>query len=282
MKNWTRRSPELPVNMKFRQGTPAELVSISRHQATPKALQPRWTEQSVACPIVQQGNSEPSRLFRVLPDTAHSTMPAPSTRRNANRTRCRLTDCNKFAQTRGLCKAHGGGSRCRQPDCHKLAQSRGLCIAHGGGRRCIIEGCNKLAQSKGHCISHGGGRRCAIPHCDKFSQVRGYCKAHAKVLMVFRAPSSPTRAAFKTPPASTSCSPMSPAKSKLSIDFLVNPEQPTMTKAPFKLPVFQLPLSNTVAKERSLLSFLRPESRTSPQSVLKLPPLTLRPLALYR
>ncbi|KAE9043161.1 hypothetical protein PR003_g6158 [Phytophthora rubi] len=156
-------------------------------------------------------------------------MPAPSTRRSSNRTRCRLADCNKFAQTRGLCKAHGGGSRCRHPDCQKLAQSRGLCIAHGGGRRCTVENCNKLAQSKGHCISHGGGRRCAIPHCDKFSQVRGYCKAHAKVLMVFRAPSSPTCAALMTPPASAMASPnvaMSPVKSKHSIDFLVNPPPP--------------------------------------------------------
>ncbi|KAG1698366.1 hypothetical protein DVH05_014869 [Phytophthora capsici] len=280
MKNWTRRSPELPVNMKSRQGTPTELVSILEGiKQRPMHCNPHVSDRTAR----QLGTP---RLFRLLPDItqlpASSTMPAPSTRRNANRTRCRLTDCNKFAQTRGLCKAHGGGSRCRHPDCHKLAQSRGLCIAHGGGRRCIIDGCNKLAQSKGHCISHGGGRRCAIPHCDKFSQVRGYCKAHAKVLMVFRAPSSPTHAALMTPPASSGCSPMSPVKSKLSIDFLVNPEQPTTTNAPFKLPVFQLPLANSMAKERSLLSFLRPENRASPQSVLKLPPITLRPLALYR
>ncbi|KAG7378122.1 hypothetical protein PHYPSEUDO_010546 [Phytophthora pseudosyringae] len=222
-------------------------------------------------------------------------MPAPNTRRNVNRTRCRLTDCNKFAQTRGLCKAHGGGSRCRTPDCNKLAQSRGLCIAHGGGRRCIVDDCNKLAQSKGHCISHGGGRRCAIPHCDKFSQVRGYCKAHAKALMVFRAPSSPTRAALMTPPASAICSPkitLSPVKSKLSIDFLVNPslprDQPRMARTQLKAPAFQLSipqLPSIVANGRSLVSFLRPEPNTtaSPQaSVLKLPPTTLRPLALYR
>uniref|UniRef100_H3GKB2 WRKY19-like zinc finger domain-containing protein n=2 Tax=Phytophthora ramorum TaxID=164328 RepID=H3GKB2_PHYRM len=215
-------------------------------------------------------------------------MPAPSTRRNINRTRCRLTDCNKFAQTRGLCKAHGGGSRCRHPDCHKLAQSRGLCIAHGGGRRCIVEDCTKLAQSKGHCISHGGGRRCAIPHCDKFSQVRGYCKAHAKVLMVFRSPSSPTRAALMTPPASVSSNPkatLSPVKSKLSIDFLVNPPLPTdftkPTSTRFNSPVFQLaPLStarlpiNAFTKQRSLLSFLKPSTTTTP-------PANFPPLVLY-
>lgn len=222
-------------------------------------------------------------------------MPAPSTRRSSNRTRCRLADCNKFAQTRGLCKAHGGGSRCRHPDCQKLAQSRGLCIAHGGGRRCTVENCNKLAQSKGHCISHGGGRRCAIPHCDKFSQVRGYCKAHAKVLMVFRAPSSPTCAALMTPPASAMASPnvaMSPVKSKHSIDFLVNPpppvESPAMTSAPFRsssFPTIHLPKLKTsegFIKQHSLLSFLEPPASSAsavalPQ--LKMPPMTL---VLYR
>ncbi|KAF1793150.1 hypothetical protein GQ600_16122 [Phytophthora cactorum] len=239
-----------------------------------------------------------TRHHTALSTTNHlPTMPAPSTRRNTNRTRCRLTGCNKFAQTRGLCKAHGGGSRCRHPDCPKLAQSRGLCIAHGGGRRCIVEDCNKLAQSKGHCISHGGGRRCAIPHCDKFSQVRGYCKAHAKVLMVFRSPSSPTHAALMTPPVSTSCSSkttLSPVNSKLSIDFLVNPslpsEQSNVTRTQFKVPAFQSTLSppqlpNIVANGRSLLSFLEPKSSTTaspPASMLKLPPLTLRPLVLYR
>ncbi|KAG6587215.1 WRKY transcription factor 19 [Phytophthora cinnamomi] len=227
-------------------------------------------------------------------------MPASSTRRNNNRTRCRLNDCNKFAQTRGLCKAHGGGSRCRHPDCHKLAQSRGLCIAHGGGRRCTVENCNKLAQSKGHCISHGGGRRCAIPHCDKFSQVRGYCKAHAKVLMVFRAPSSPTCAALMTPPASAVASPnvaMSPVKSKLSIEFLVNPppaiELPALKSAPVpsstillapRIHLPKLKTSEGFIRQPSLLSFLEPASVTSAAALpqLRMPPLTANPLVLYR
>jgi hypothetical protein len=104
-------------------------------------------------------------------------------RRSANRARCQFEKCEKFAQTRGLCKAHGGGSRCRDPDCTKLAQSRGLCIAHGGGRRCQMEGCHKLAQSKGFCISHGGGRRCSVLNCQKFSQVKGRCKSHSKMLL---------------------------------------------------------------------------------------------------
>lgn len=104
-----------------------------------------------------------------------------SAKRNSNRARCQHEGCEKFAQTRGLCKAHGGGSRCRDASCNKLAQSRGLCIAHGGGRRCQHEGCSKLAQSKGFCISHGGGRRCTVPNCEKFSQVKGRCKSHSKL-----------------------------------------------------------------------------------------------------
>ncbi|KAJ0399413.1 hypothetical protein ATCC90586_004634 [Pythium insidiosum] len=166
-------------------------------------------------------------------------------RRNGNRARCQHDGCDKFAQTRGLCKAHGGGSRCRDPSCHKLAQSRGLCIAHGGGRRCQHEGCAKLAQSKGFCISHGGGRRCAVPDCKKFSQVRGRCKSHSKLALdrsedEVELSSQDDLDADMGSPASSVRS-VSPAPSpeqirrrrvkkenahpatKLSIDFLVNP-----------------------------------------------------------
>ncbi|GAB9472050.1 hypothetical protein Gpo141_00009242 [Globisporangium polare] len=156
----------------------------------------------------------------------------PTARRNSNRARCQFAECDKFAQTRGLCKAHGGGSRCRDPTCNKLAQSRGLCIAHGGGRRCQYDDCAKLAQSKGYCISHGGGRRCTIPNCEKFSQVKGRCKSHSKLPLcsplteeisealkhqrLRAAVGSPTEVShlmMGTPRSAT----------KLSIDFLVNP-----------------------------------------------------------
>ncbi|KDO16939.1 hypothetical protein SPRG_17605 [Saprolegnia parasitica CBS 223.65] len=107
---------------------------------------------------------------------AHHDPKAAATRRAL----CQFKGCTKFAQTRGRCKAHGGGTRCKVEACIKLAQSRGHCIAHGGGRKCHIESCDKLAQSKGYCIAHGGGRKCAIDGCEKFSQIKGKCKAHAK------------------------------------------------------------------------------------------------------
>ncbi|RLN61730.1 hypothetical protein BBJ28_00006187 [Nothophytophthora sp. Chile5] len=203
-------------------------------------------------------------------------MPTPSSRRSTNRARCRLTDCNKFAQTRGLCKAHGGGSRCRDPQCHKLAQSRGLCIAHGGGRRCSVAGCEKLAQSRGCCISHGGGRRCAVPECEKFSQVRGYCKSHWRLLMELKTPASSPLST--TPPhlgRTGEKSTMSPRNPKLSIDFLVNPllsrslSSSTKQTMQFKSSAFPSARDSTpeissivvrkiLANQRSLLSFLEP------------------------
>ncbi|KAF1785384.1 hypothetical protein GQ600_26571 [Phytophthora cactorum] len=41
---------------------------------------------------------------------------------------CSAIGCNKRAQTRRLCKAHGGGVRCRISDCKKLAQTEG-CVS---------------------------------------------------------------------------------------------------------------------------------------------------------
>ncbi|KAL3664986.1 hypothetical protein V7S43_010161 [Phytophthora oleae] len=200
-------------------------------------------------------------------------MPTSSTRRNANRARCQFAGCDKFAQTRGLCKAHGGGSRCRDPQCNKLAQSRGLCIAHGGGRRCQFDGCKKLAQSKGYCISHGGGRRCTIPNCEKFSQVKGRCKSHSKLL------TTGSYSGVVTPPSSTGTSAISPTSAKLSIDFLLSRSSSIGDKVPSQArmhvpalrPITQLanPFTSgmgchprydtqTLGNQRSLLSFLEP------------------------
>uniref|UniRef100_A0AAV1TTT5 WRKY19-like zinc finger domain-containing protein n=1 Tax=Peronospora matthiolae TaxID=2874970 RepID=A0AAV1TTT5_9STRA len=206
-------------------------------------------------------------------------MPTPSNRRNANRARCQFIGCEKFAQTRGLCKAHGGGSRCRDPHCNKLAQSRGLCIAHGGGRRCQADHCSKLAQSKGFCISHGGGRRCTIPNCEKFSQVKGRCKSHSKLVVTA---SYPSFHGVVTPPSSTSSAAISPTSTKLSIDFLLSRSTSIGDKAPSQLPMQGAPAlyptphvanpfmctagmrsapryeTNVMATQRSLLSFLQP------------------------
>lgn len=155
----------------------------------------------------------------------------PTARRNSNRARCQFPECDKFAQTRGLCKAHGGGSRCRDATCNKLAQSRGLCIAHGGGRRCQHEDCSKLAQSKGYCISHGGGRRCTVPDCEKFSQVKGRCKSHSKLPLspltgeISEALRHQRMRAVAGSPTEVSMLPTPRSATKLSIDFLVNPQR---------------------------------------------------------
>jgi hypothetical protein len=225
-------------------------------------------------------------------------------RRNANRARCQFAECDKFAQTRGLCKAHGGGSRCRDPDCNKLAQSRGLCIAHGGGRRCQFDGCAKLAQSKGYCISHGGGRRCTFVGCEKFSQVKGRCKSHSKLLAAASSPSSsapnsplasPTACAMTPPPCGLADAAMSPTKSKLSIGFLVNPSFAGVAEQPKRapLPSFSSSLArydqwrpqasanalpshfSVFEPPRSLLSFLEPAQAERIRPTTVLPPLAL-------
>lgn len=215
-------------------------------------------------------------------------MPTSSTRRNANRARCRMPECGKFAQTRGLCKAHGGGSRCRDPQCQKLAQSRGLCIAHGGGRRCAFDGCAKLAQSKGFCISHGGGRRCHVADCDKFAQVRGHCKSHSKLLGQSWSPVSSSTSPSSGCPSPTATT--SPTKSKLSIDFLVNPSCGMQSShAQAALPTVHSGPS-TLPHHRSLLSYLEPlatvASSAAPQPLYTRPsiamPAHLHPLVLYR
>ncbi|OWZ09392.1 hypothetical protein PHMEG_00017913 [Phytophthora megakarya] len=209
-------------------------------------------------------------------------MPTSSSRRNANRARCRMPECGKFAQTRGLCKAHGGGSRCRDPSCQKLAQSRGLCIAHGGGRRCAFDGCSKLAQSKGFCISHGGGRRCHVADCDKFAQVRGHCKSHSKLIPSTSESWSPVSASSNV--SSFSPKTMSPSKSKLSIDFLVNPCAMAVDCKEEVLPGFHM-TGSVLPHQRSLLSYLDPMTTLATTAVAiqaHRMPAHYPPLVLYR
>ncbi|OWZ21414.1 hypothetical protein PHMEG_0004043 [Phytophthora megakarya] len=125
--------------------------------------------------------------------------------------RCSVSGCNKQAQTRRLCKAHGGGVRCRVVGCEKLVQTRGLCVAHGGGCRCLQEGCSKLGQYTGFCLTHGGGRRCSVPNCQKFVQLRGYCKRHGRI---FLSESSKTNIQAINQQS---------IMSKFSLNFLLNP-----------------------------------------------------------
>ncbi|KAI9981387.1 hypothetical protein PInf_009139 [Phytophthora infestans] len=217
-------------------------------------------------------------------------MPTSSARRNANRARCRMTDCGKFAQTRGLCKAHGGGSRCRDPSCQKLAQSRGLCIAHGGGRRCAFDNCSKLAQSKGFCIFHGGGRRCHVANCDKFAQVRGQCKSHSKLIPSGSGSWSPVSVSGSTAFNSDSFTPkstMSPTKSKLSIEFLINPCGVVSDRKEAVLPGLHM-AGSALPHQRSLLSYLDPMTTlaTTAAAMQVRPsatvPIQYPPLMLYR
>nr|CCA19767.1 conserved hypothetical protein [Albugo laibachii Nc14] len=148
-----------------------------------------------------------------------------ATRTRKTRARCCQVPCQKFAQSKGLCKAHGGGSRCRHEACGKLAQTRGLCIAHGGGRRCRCLGCKKLAQSKGFCIAHGGGRKCIVLDCNKFTQVKGRCKLHHKLLEQGTSAECSAEIPFKTPIHFIATSPNSVASNFCVVMPMILPEQ---------------------------------------------------------
>ncbi|ETW00139.1 hypothetical protein H310_07547 [Aphanomyces invadans] len=65
-------------------------------------------------------------------------------------------------------------------ECKRAAQSKGLCKLHGGGRPCLVEGCEKKAHMRQLCRQHGGGAKCATDNCDKWAQRNGLCLMHAK------------------------------------------------------------------------------------------------------
>ncbi|TMW55587.1 hypothetical protein Poli38472_010469 [Pythium oligandrum] len=91
---------------------------------------------------------------------------------------CRISNCDKRAQSNGLCKGHGGGARCNVEGCSKSSQGGGLCRAHGGGKRCLHEGCEKGTQRNGFCYLHGGVRSCNVEGCDRKDRGNGKCFAH--------------------------------------------------------------------------------------------------------
>ncbi|OQR83590.1 hypothetical protein ACHHYP_14533 [Achlya hypogyna] len=65
--------------------------------------------------------------------------------------------CTSTAQSKGVCKVHGGRVACRAPGCKKNNQGGGFCRAHGGGQRCKFNGgghCPKWAQRQSMCIAH--------------------------------------------------------------------------------------------------------------------------------
>lgn len=91
---------------------------------------------------------------------------------------CRMDNCDKRAQSNGLCKGHGGGARCNFNGCAKSSQGGGFCRAHGGGKRCLFDGCEKGTQRNGYCYLHGGVRSCTIDGCDKKDRGNGKCFSH--------------------------------------------------------------------------------------------------------
>lgn len=91
---------------------------------------------------------------------------------------CRIDNCDKRAQSNGLCKGHGGGARCSHDGCNKSSQGGGLCRAHGGGKRCLHQGCHKGTQRNGYCYLHGGVRSCSVNGCFKKDRGSGKCFSH--------------------------------------------------------------------------------------------------------
>lgn len=92
--------------------------------------------------------------------------------------RCQYMDCTKSSQGGGFCRSHGGGKKCKVFGCMKGTQRAGLCYQHGGIRRCIQEGCQKKDRGNGYCISHGGGKRCELEDCNRAVRKNNRCRAH--------------------------------------------------------------------------------------------------------
>jgi hypothetical protein len=97
------------------------------------------------------------------------------------RKECEREGCTTGAQSRGLCKKHGGGPRCTEPDCEKAAQKGGKCSGHGGyaltRMPCQIEGCCKIAQKGVYCREHAEDF-CSVEGCGTLALRYGLCTAH--------------------------------------------------------------------------------------------------------
>ena len=94
---------------------------------------------------------------------------------------CEREGCKSIAQSRGLCKKHGGGTRCSEPDCEKAAERGGWCSGHGANALtrmpCQIEGCCKIAQKGVYCKEHAGDY-CSVEGCGTLAVRYGLCTAH--------------------------------------------------------------------------------------------------------
>ncbi|GLD96611.1 hypothetical protein PINS_up005294 [Pythium insidiosum] len=142
----------------------------------------------------QQSTTAPTRVT-ILPSTSAPILAMPTTTATFTCIRkpgtflnkdgrwikgkpCRIGNCDKRAQSNGLCKGHGGGARCSVDGCSKSSQGGGLCRAHGGGKRCMHEGCEKGTQRNGFCYLHGGVRSCSVEGCERKDRGNGKCFAH--------------------------------------------------------------------------------------------------------
>ena len=78
-------------------------------------------------------------------------------RQNGNNRRvCSVGGCDKYAQRRGLCRAHGAPrTTCRRDGCVRHAILGGVCRTHGAaGKPCSVEGCDNVAQRQSMCKRH--------------------------------------------------------------------------------------------------------------------------------
>jgi len=92
---------------------------------------------------------------------------------------CRVINCTRVAQARGVCCRHGGRSKCKIESCSHLALSCGLCGKHGGGRRCTFDACTTRPVSNGLCAKHGGGKRCCYLQCENIARKgKLMCRLH--------------------------------------------------------------------------------------------------------
>ncbi len=113
--------------------------------------------------------------------------------------------CTKVAASKGLCRAHGGGSRCNAEGCGKFSVRMGFCKQHAkenGFHRTAEQitfermknmcsfidsngnQCTKQAITKKLCSTHGGKKRCKDVTdgvtCTKHVFTSGYCLLHAR------------------------------------------------------------------------------------------------------
>ena len=129
--------------------------------------------------------------------------------------------CPKVAASKGLCRAHGGGSRCKVEGCAKFSVRKGMCKLHAkesghhrteeqinAGKKNNIctfidsEGirCSKQVVTKKLCSAHGGKKRCKDVtdgvSCTKHVFTSGYCLLHARKHGLHHAPDTKRRCVY--------------------------------------------------------------------------------------